>query len=413
MPNTTTQQYRDLISKVEHIVESIDALDRNEPTIERIAEAVTDALGEEMGLSGGRIYLRDEDSFTIWRAFGSAVEVPRGTVVPASYEPVRNVLRHGVVYAMKGDPTLDPRLESTLGAEGFVAAVLGSQSEYLLAFDVTPDHDPDRVIFSMELLRHFIGSKIRQERMEDLMLEARRIQTSILPQEAPKFGPFDIFGRQDSLESVGGDFYDFIPLSEKIVGLAIADATGHGLPAAMQVRDIYTGLRMGMSRDFKIIRTMERLNQIINGSALSGRFVSLFYGELETTGTFIYCNAGHPAPIHVKAEGEVRFLEEGGVVLGPLPNANYTRGYLTLMPGEVLVFYTDGIVETMCECEGEIEEYGVDRLVEVVQAHRQQSSAQIVHAIFSDVEAYCESTAASDDRTLAVVRYPFEEGGSS
>ena len=403
---TTTQQYRELIGKVETIVESIDSLDRTEPTIERIASAVTDSLGGEMGLAGGRIYLREEETYKVWRAFGDAVEVPRGTVVPASYEPVRKAVRYGVVYAMKGDPSLDPRLEATLGAEGFVATALGSDNEYLLAFDVTPDHDPERVIFSMELFRHFISNKIHQEQMEDLLLEARRIQTSILPQESPRFGAFDIFGRQASLESVGGDFFDYIPLSDKILGLAIADATGHGLPAAMQVRDIYTGLRMGMSRDYKIIRTMERLNQILNRSSLSGRFVSLFYGELETSGTFIYCNAGHPPPIRIQADGTVGFLEEGGVILGPLHNASYTRGYMTMRPGDVIVFYTDGIVETLCDCDGEFEEYGVDRLVEVIQKSRRRSSAEIVRAIFNDVETYCEGTPANDDRTVMVVRYP-------
>ena len=99
------------------------------------------------------------------------------------------------------------------------------------------------------------------------------------------------------------------------------------------------GLRMGTGRDFKIVRTVERLNQIIHQSRLTSRFVSLFYGELETDGTLIYVNAGLHPPIFLRADGSVRYLTEGGSVLGPLPDATYTRGYLTMEPGDVLLAF--------------------------------------------------------------------------
>ena len=82
----------------------------------------------------------------------------------------------------------------------------------------------------------------------------------------PVYGDFEIYGQSQPMEKVGGDFYDYIPITDKILGLAIADVSGHGLPAALQVRDIYMGLRMGLARDFKIVRTVERLNSIIHQS---------------------------------------------------------------------------------------------------------------------------------------------------
>src|SRR4029434_4486679 len=91
-----------------------------------------------------------------------------------------------------------------------------------------------------------------------------------------------------------GDSRAFIPLSARRLGIAIADASGHGLPAALQVRDVYTGLRMAVERGFKIVRTVERLNRIIHESRLTTRFVSLFYGEIEDDGNMMYVNAGHP-----------------------------------------------------------------------------------------------------------------------
>src|SRR3954468_18549928 len=244
------------------------------------------------------------------------------------------------------DPDIDRNLENLLGVQRFAAIEVGSE-EYILAFNVAPGHDRDDVLFSLGILRHSVNQKIRREKMEGIFEEARKIQASILPRREPDYGEFDIFGRSDPMEEVGGDFYDFIPVTDKILGLAIADVSGHGLPAALQVRDIYMGLRMGLARDFKIVRTVERMNRIIHRSTLTSRFVSMFYGELELNGVFIYVNAGHPAPFHLAADGTARFLEEGGPFLGPLAEATYERGFVVMKPGDMLVFFTDGICETL------------------------------------------------------------------
>ena len=254
---------------------------------------------------------------------------------------------------------------SSWGCSEFAAIEVGDE-EYILAFDVAPGHHRDDVLFSLGILRHSINQKIRRERMEGIFEEARKIQASILPRRVPTYGDFDLAGRSEPMEAVGGDYFDFIPVTDKILGLAIADVSGHGLPAALQVRDIYMGLRMGLARDFKIVRTVERMNNIIHKSTLTSRFVSMFYGELELNGVFIYVNAGHPPPFHLAADGTIRFLEEGGAVLGPLAGASYERGFVIMKPGDMLVFYTDGI----CEARGRAEtgrlsgEYGVDRLLE-------------------------------------------------
>ena len=212
------------------------------------------------------------------------------------------------------------------------------------------------------------------------------------------------------METVGGDHFDFISLTDKVMGLAIADVSGHGLPAALQVRDIYMGLRMGLSRDFKIVRTVERLNEIINLSTLTSRFVSMVYGELESSGNFVYVNCGHPAPFRLAADGSVKLLERGGVVLGPIPDATYERGFVKVRPGDLLVLYTDGIIEaTGLEGAGDLEEFGLQRLIETARRHQSQSAKEVVAAIFDRLHEFTEGTAAEDDRTLVVVKRPPEE----
>jgi hypothetical protein len=217
--------------------------------------------------------------------------------------------------------------------------------DYILAFNVAPGYHRDDVLFSLGILRHSLNQKLREERIQGIFREARKIQASILPKRTPGLRPFDIAGRTSPWRAWAATSTTSCPLSDKILGMAIADVSGHGLPAALQTRDIYMGLRMGLGRDFKIVRTVERLNRIIHESTLTSRFVSMFYGELERHGVFIYVNAGHPPPYYLGADGEPP-LDEGGTVLGPLADATYERGFVTMRPGDLLVLYTDGVTET-------------------------------------------------------------------
>jgi len=396
--------YRELMKKVEHAVETIERTDDVGDTIHTVTSLIIGQFRDELGLYAGRLYRRHGSHLVLQKAFGEAKELPPGIRVPITYEPVQTLLDHGIVYMEKSDPQFDHSLEEQLGVEQFAAIEVGE--DFVLAFNVAPGHHREDILFSLGILRHSLNQKIRQERMEGIFREARKIQASILPRRAPAFRTFDIFGRTVPVESVGGDFFDYVPLSDKILGLAIADVSGHGLPAALQTRDIYMGLRMGLGRDFKIVRTVERLNRIIHESTLTSRFVSMFYGELESQGTFIYVNAGHPPPYHIPADGDPRPLEEGGTVLGPVADATYERGFVNLEPGDLLVLYTDGISETRGRTADGWSEYGVERMLEVAAAHRHEPAEKIVEAVGLDVRSFSRGAPADDDRTLVVVRYP-------
>jgi sigma-B regulation protein RsbU (phosphoserine phosphatase) len=403
--------YRTLMKKVEQVVAAMERTDDMATTIHTVVETIISKFRSELGIYGGRLYQRRGAYYVLEATFGDAKEVPIGLKVPKSYRPIELVLEQGAVYMDAGDPRIDKGLEDQLGVGEFAAIEVGEE-EYILAFNVAGGHHSDDVLFSLGILRHSINQKIRRERMEGIFEEARKIQASILPRRVPHYGDFDLYGRSEPMDSVGGDYYDYIPVTEKILGLAIADVSGHGLPAALQVRDIYMGLRMGLARDFKIVRTVERMNRIIHKSTLTSRFVSMFYGELELNGVFIYVNAGHPAPFHLAADGAGRFLEEGGPVLGPLSEATYQRGFVVMKPGDMLVFYTDGICETLGRegRTGPFEEYGVDRLLAVARENRGKVARAIVEAIFASIETFSGGAPPSDDRTVMVVTYPV--GGS-
>jgi len=399
--------YRHLMRRVEQVVAEIQASPERGATIHRLAEAVLARLGETLRISGGRLYRRAGDHYEIVATFPERRPALLGVRVPDSYAALVELLEAGVVYFAREDPRVDRELERRLGVEGF-AAIEVDDEEFVLSFDVAPETDRDTVLYSLGVLRHAINQRLRQERFEAAFDEAREIQASILPRRVPSYGDFELCGQTQPMEKVGGDFYDYIPITDKILGLAIADVSGHGLPAALQVRDVYMGLRMGLARDFKIVRTVERMNQIIHRSTLTSRFVSLFYGELELNGVFIYVNAGHPPPFRLKADGEVRFLVEGGAVLGPIADSTYERGFVRLAPGDVMVLYTDGLLEASAgdPAFGAAEEYGIDRLVALARELRGRPAREIVAAMLADVDRFTGGAPPQDDRTVLVVRSP-------
>ncbi len=399
--------HRALMHRVQEIVDRIGASDEGTLSVHLAADQIIGRLRDELGIWGGRLYERDGDDYVLRATFPDARAVEREIRIRRTYEPIELCLMRGSIYMDADDPRVDKELEAELGVEEFAAVEVGNE-RYLLGFDMAPGSDRENVLFSLGVVRHALNQRLYQEQVREIFRQARQIQTSILPGAAPSFAGFDIAGRSDSLEIVGGDLFDYIPVSDKILGLAVADASGHGLPAALQVRDIYVGLRMGLSRDYKIVRTLEHLNRIIHASTLTSRFVSMVYGELERNGVFIYVNAGHPPPFHLEADGTATYLKEGGPVLGPLPEVTYDRGHVQMRPGDMLVLYTDGVTETRragAPAE-ERSEYGAARLLETARANLGKTAGEVIEAIFESLEEWGGGGAAQDDSTVIVVVYP-------
>jgi sigma-B regulation protein RsbU (phosphoserine phosphatase) len=185
-----------------------------------------------------------------------------------------------------------------------------------------------------------------------------------------------------------------------MIGLALGDASGHGLPAALLVRDVLTGLRMGVEREFKISSLFAKLNRVIHGSSLSSRFISLVYGELERNGTFVYVNAGHNPPLLIK-KSEVQKLAVGGTILGPLADTTFRRGFAFIEPGDIMILYTDGTIERE---DPKGDPYGMDRLVEFVNREKHETSATIVEHLFTNLYRFGANEKWRDDATVVIVK---------
>jgi sigma-B regulation protein RsbU (phosphoserine phosphatase) len=392
-----------LFRRIERALETISLGSTPLETIHRAADFIADNFAEDLGIKGGRIYAQDDGSYELVDTFGDASREPIGLRVWKTYPPFERLLEVGSVVMRRDDSRLDQRLEADLGTRECFAAVAVADARYVLSFDVeSVGDDHENLVATLNIIRLAINPKLREDRVIAIMEEARQIQNSILPRQIPQPGDFEIAARTVAAEIVGGDFYDVITLDDDVFDVAVADATGHGLPAALQVRDVFTGLRMGLAREYKLTRTVARLNSIIHRSRLATKFVTLFLAEMNLDGRIIYCNAGHPAAVVMRADGSVAFLQAGGMILGPNPNARYTFGIDELKPGDLLVLYTDGITEATSEPDGE--EYGRDRLIHALRTARHLDPLAIVDRVYLDVEEFSAVSPPADDQTLVVVK---------
>jgi sigma-B regulation protein RsbU (phosphoserine phosphatase) len=319
--------YKDLYRKVERTLAKIGLSEDLEKTLSLILKSLVDDYKGELGISGGRIYRLRGKSYVLTVQYGHEGQVAPGFRIPLTYAPIKLLRRKGYVCMGPDDPGLDPEIELKLGVKQFAAIAVGEESPWIIAFNVADDVDREHLRVSLSTIRHAVNLKLRQEVLEDIIQQAKAIQMELLPKEVPAFAGFDLWGRSIPAEEVGGDLYDFISISERMLGVAIADSSGHGLPAALQARDVITGLRVVIEESFKIVKGIEKLNKVISRGSLQSRFISLFYGEIEPNGNFLYTNAGHPPPIFVR-DGRVKRLDKGGMILGPNPDAKYERGYI-------------------------------------------------------------------------------------
>ena len=284
-------------------------------------------------------------------------------------------------------------------------AVGGLDGPLIAVFPFVPDGlrtVPTRaeLLSALTSIVYAIRQRMERGRLEDLFEQARTIQLSLLPPGRREFAGYDVFAASTPAQSVGGDLYDYHHVDAETLGFAIADASGHGLPAALQARDVATGLRMGVERDLKIPRMIERLNRVIHQSGLTSRFISLFFGELERNGNLSYINAGHPPPLLLDSRG-IRELSVGGMLLGPDPGAAYKLGFVHVDRGASLVAYSDGVIERE-DAKGRM--YGLERLGQWLRGVADSPSEDAVAGLMTELRDFGGGTPFEDDVTILMVR---------
>ncbi len=391
--------------KLDGLLGNLTETKRPHHTLARVVDQIVESFRDDLGAVSGRLYQRDEDTYYIRHSSTPLGEDLEGFSIPSDYPPVQAILNERTVVIHEDFPGYNVELESRLGTRTYAAFAL-SDGLFLVSFALDNEAEEDALLFALGVIRHRLSLHLRQASIEAEIDEAEAIQLSLLPRHPPAFDGYDIAARTHAAETaeVGGDIHDFLNLGDDALGIAVGDASGHGLPAALQARDVVTGLRMGVEKEMKITAVIRKLNAVIHASRLATRFVSLFYGELERGGNLIYVNAGHCEPLILDGRGSLTRLSTGGVILGPRPDSVYQRGFTRLEPGLQMMVFTDGLVERQRGRGSEVDQYGEERLIEVFRSCYELSSAETVDRIISAARSFGGEAPWEDDVTLLIIK---------
>jgi sigma-B regulation protein RsbU (phosphoserine phosphatase) len=245
-----------------------------------------------------------------------------------------------------------------------------------------------------------VESRNENDKLHYELEEAHEIQAALMPKELPEIDGLDLAVAWNPARTVGGDYFDVLKFSEQHAGLCIADVAGKGMPAALLMSNVQAVLKSLASDVLLPDELCTRVNSVICENIVSHRFITCFYGLLDTQNRKLsYTNAGHCPPILIR-DGSCQRLTEGGPVLGIFPGRRYVQSEIDLQSGDCLVLFTDGVTEARNTAG---REFGEDRLRDLLIAGQSLAAAELRDRIMTAVDDFTDGE-AYDDATLMVVK---------
>jgi len=249
--------------------------------------------------------------------------------------------------------------------------------------------------------------EVRRQSLERELSIATSIQSALLPEKVPQIRGYELASHYVSAKEVGGDYYDFIPLGGGRIGIVVADVSGKGIPGSLVMTMTRALLRMAAHAHERVGEMLGTVNENLSRDMTRGMFVTMLYVAFDpASGRLQIGRAGHnPAYLYQAAPGTIGLLQPGGIALGMDPGEVFRQslqvGEVTLAPGDFLVLYTDGVTEAM-DAGGN--EYTPERFVEVLEAAKGASAAEIVAAVIEDLARHTGGAEQSDDVTMLVLK---------
>ena len=278
--------------------------------------------------------------------------------------------------------------------ETAVAAVSQGAQDYL------PKTELNRITLARSV--RYAVERSRRQQAEQELSTAGDIQRSLFPQEAPSVPGFDIYGRCEPAVSAGGDYFDYFPLADGNIAIVIADVSGHGIGPSLIMSETRAILRTLAISQTDAGKILTQANQVLSADLDDSIFVAVMLVHLNSkTREVKFASAGHPAVL-LNAAGRVKLkLQSKDPPLGIIDDHEYsTHAGLHLSAGDVLLLFTDGIVESLSDDDSL---FGDSRLIESVTAMQHRSSRAAVDEIFKRVEKHTSDTSHRDDQTVVVV----------
>ncbi|MEJ7709632.1 MAG: GAF domain-containing SpoIIE family protein phosphatase [Pyrinomonadaceae bacterium] len=243
---------------------------------------------------------------------------------------------------------------------------------------------------------------VEKKRLDEQVRIARDVQLSLLPTAAPAIDGLDIAGINVPSQGIGGDYFDFLQVADGHFGVIVADVVGKGVPAALIMASFRAFLRSEIRNNYAIKTIFAKVNNLLKETLRDNQFVSAFYGVLDLKRhRLTYSNAGHPAPLLIRRNVRPKSLTSGGPVLGILEGVNYKEKFIDLLPGDLVLLYTDGLSEAQND-SGEM--FGSERIEQILRDQGHLSAQALCGALYAEAASFSGAHLPEDDTTIVVIK---------
>jgi len=260
-------------------------------------------------------------------------------------------------------------------------------------------------LISRQILRYALAAikdAMYRQKTEHDMAVARMIQQDLLPDNPPVIDGFDLAGHSTPADQTGGDFYDFIEMSDGRVVVILADVTGHGIGPALLTANLHAYMHALFNGDGSIKEWVDLLNEHLSRDLKEGRFVTFVAAVIAPGGAVSVLSAGHGPIFYIRPGGQVTELDAQGPPLGVIDGFQYEEPHnLSMQPGDTIALVTDGFFEW---ADPSNEQFGTDRLKQSLVKHRTAEADGIIRVVQADVLAFAAGTMQGDDLTAVVIK---------
>lgn len=407
----------DLLSIISKVGVALLASTGLDQTLEQVAALVFDAVPAERVVVMLRDAISDEMQVKVAKTRGNDDAIGEVRISRAIMKEVVENANSVLTADAQHDPKFASQTIMLQGIRSVLAVPLSVDERHVfgLIYADSPTHQASFSSEHLDILTtlasvasirvenaSLLDERINRERMERELELATEIQQRFQPAGPPEIAGYDFEGISFSCYEIGGDYYDFVERSDGKVMVALGDVSGKGTAAALLMSSLHAAVHAQISAKSSIEQTITSVNEYLSENTPSNRFVTLFIGELEPqTGKLRFINAGHNPPIVARASGEIELLEAGGLPLGLMSFAEYESGEISLGHGDVLVVYSDGVSEANNIRD---DEFGLDRLKNVIKAHISRPAAAIRDKVESALSEFTGTAPANDDITLVIVK---------
>ncbi len=414
----TLKQLKKEIAKLNFLVDASKLLNSS-LDLGRLLEVIVDLASRGTGSERGTLYILDPARNELWSKVAQGPEMveirlPVGQGIAGCVAATGEVIRIDDAYA---DDRFDRNVDRLSGfrTRNILTVPMKNKQEAIIGVLQVLNKEGgaflDEDVSFLEVLQTHAAIAIENALLFKEALEKKRldrelelaadIQRRLLPESPPELPGIKIAAFSEPCRHVGGDYYDFLGRKGNRVGICIADVSGKGIPASLLMATLRASLHAQVEGEASVLDIVVKVNRALHRSSRPNQFATCFYGELDpVTGVFNYVNAGHLPPVRRGRDGSISMLKGGGTLLGLSDATRYEQVAVTLDPGDVVFFYTDGVTDAESP---DREDFGETRLMDLIRTTRDLSPDEALQAVINAVKAFEAGAPRTDDLTAIIL----------